>query len=854
MELAFLVNAIPTGFRKPRKERELMFKKDSKKGLALGAALALFATLFVAAPAAQADANGVVVAPLEGTSSKMLVTEEFALTFALGQNVPDEKKDRVRFFVEKPAGYKVTVSHTVSAVADLVASSTGMANTNVGATATISSVVDPGYSTVSAVNQLVIGISSDSALTSVSPAVDIKVTVFIDTSPDGVLDKANEPYTTYTVNFVTWAGMGATVALARTPIAEDTLVTASATVAGVNFEQLNSDFNVYITSTNDGRAGWNASSDSGSISPTNAAVGAISTSGIAISSAVADESISAVVVYSGAWGANILASSVQGVSGQTIDNVTVSGVVSANLVNTSAAAGNARTNAAFNVHAWPYTGSKTTSVAVAMTMTMTEISGLSNDKYITIEGTKYTKSSDLPTVSGIVLAAGKADIDIATFGFGGAESTTLTFKAQNKSATYAVSWNAADYNLENGDSVVNTTPGVAPTIAFDIEDEWGVKSSKTNHRVVAYYKSSSVFSESATTSFAVLSGVASVAVAPSPSTATGSATLVVSLQTLNQDSGAWATDETEEITVVVSSLANGFTTSNVASVSASISYAVATGAFSWSATALSGTTVLGGTDVVVSAADVYFKSSAGKTASGTITVRSDVNGAWSVNAASAKAGTHTISFAVGSATTTSLLVVSAATHDSGKSISIDKTEILAGSTTTITGTLVDANGNPVATGSTASILVKWTGKGLPFNLPTATDADGEFEFQVLALSSEVGDSAVSVTYMPTGSTTSTLNITSAYAVDVVSSLTAVAADKKITVGTFKGYVAIYTKGYMGQKLSAKVAGKWLVVDPIAAYKSNDYSRTVRLTGAGYTITVDLYIDGAFVRSEVVTTK
>jgi len=114
---------------------------------------------------------------------------------------------------------------------------------------------------------------------------------------------------------------------------------------------------------------------------------------------------------------------------------------------------------------------------------------------------------------------------------------------------------------------------------------------------------------------------------------------------------------------------------------------------------------------------------------------------------------------------------------------------------------------------------------------------------------------VSLTYMPTGSTTSTANKTNVYAVDIVSSLTAApSADQKITVGTFKGYVAIYTKGYMGQKLSAKVAGKWLVVDPIAAYKSNDYSRTVRLTGAGYTITVDLYIDGAFVRSEVVTTK
>ena len=188
-------------------------------------------------------------------------------------------------------------------------------------------------------------------------------------------------------------------------------------------------------------------------------------------------------------------------------------------------------------------------------------------------------------------------------------------------------------------------------------------------------------------------------------------------------------------------------------------------------------------------------------------------------------------------------------------MTIDKTEILAGSTTTITGKLVDANGNAVATQTTASIMVKWTGKGLPFNLPTQTDADGEFEFQVLALSSEVGEAAVSLTYMPTGSTTSTANKTNVYAVDIVSSLTATpSADQKITVGTFKGYVAIYTKGYIGQKLSAKVAGKWLVVDPIAAYKSNDYSRAVRLTGAGYTITVDLYIDGAFVRSEVVTTK
>ncbi len=75
------------------------------------------------------------------------------------------------------------------------------------------------------------------------------------------------------------------------------------------------------------------------------------------------------------------------------------------------------------------------------------------------------------------------------------------------------------------------------------------------------------------------------------------------------------------------------------------------------------------------------------------------------------------------------------------------------------------------------------------------------------------------------------------------------ADAKLTVGSFKGYVAIYAKGYAGKKLSAKVAGKWLTVASLS-----DFQRVVRNTGAGYTIKVDLYIDGSLVKSETITTK
>jgi hypothetical protein len=81
------------------------------------------------------------------------------------------------------------------------------------------------------------------------------------------------------------------------------------------------------------------------------------------------------------------------------------------------------------------------------------------------------------------------------------------------------------------------------------------------------------------------------------------------------------------------------------------------------------------------------------------------------------------------------------------------------------------------------------------------------------------------------------------------------AVKKLTVGTFKGFIAIYSQGYEGAKLSAKVAGKWLVVDALdESFKGKNYSRTVRFTGAGYDILVHLYINGELIKTEELMTK
>lgn len=77
---------------------------------------------------------------------------------------------------------------------------------------------------------------------------------------------------------------------------------------------------------------------------------------------------------------------------------------------------------------------------------------------------------------------------------------------------------------------------------------------------------------------------------------------------------------------------------------------------------------------------------------------------------------------------------------------------------------------------------------------------------------------------------------------------------KVTVGTFKGYLAIYTKDLMGQRLSARVDGKWLVQDPITKYKNFNYSRQIRSVGVGYEISVDLYLNSNFFRTDVITSR
>ena len=525
-----------------------------------------------------------------------------------------------------------------------------------------------------------------------------------------------------------------------------------------------------------------------------------------------------------------------------VSALTISPVTGVNAVQSGDGTADARINSAFVLNAYPYSASITTSVAIASAFTVSATSNIEfdADSGVILNGTTYTSQSAF-VAAGFTLAAGTTTVPVSTFGqtLTGTDTITLVLTSQLKTATLVITVEGTAQTVAYVPTAVAGLAGVAKAFAVTAKDQWGVASARTDQRIAASVKLGST--TSATVSSAVVNGAASVTVTPTPATGTGSAVVTFTLQTLNQSTQQWdntGTADTATWNIYTYGTGTDAFTSRTVSVSASVSYGVN---LSWSATVAIG--VLNSfSDVVVSAPGLMIQNADSTTATASDTLTIAANGQTAnLKFTSRLVGTYTVTFTSGTATTTSEIVFDAAAHDSGSTLTFDKTSIAAGTTTTITGTLKDVNGNPVMTSGSSNVSVAWTGKGLPFGNSTTmeTDAAGQLTFYVLVLSGEVGDAAIAATYKPAGLAVDTDNITVVQAVAVGKAAATAAADQKVNVGSFKGYVALYAKGYAGQKMTAIVAGKWIKVDALAS----GFERVVRYTGAGYTITTKIYIDG-----------
>ena len=144
-----------------------------------------------------------------------------------------------------------------------------------------------------------------------------------------------------------------------------------------------------------------------------------------------------------------------------------------------------------------------------------------------------------------------------------------------------------------------------------------------------------------------------------------------------------------------------------------------------------------------------------------------------------------------------------------------------------------------------SAVAFWVFSEPTFAGEVQTDSTGKFEANVeMPDGLAPGDHTLQVLSRDSKGRVITLNFPIVVAEKVV---------QKVNALSFKGFVALFAKGYEGQRLSAKVGKDWVVVPSIAAAGSNLFRR-LESVGSGVDCAVRIYINYALIDTINLTTK
>ncbi len=864
------------GKQETKKERERMFKKDTRKGISLGSIFALVASLLfvggVTSPASAADGeNSVVMDPAKGSSFTMLITEEFQVVTRLGTNVNGNLVTTLKWLVEKPVGVGLSTSNGVgsSELADFTSN-----YAEVTGTATSSVIAATGGTTTSGtipsqhvLRMQVASFSAGAAQpTSLSTAVTVHVTPWLDLDADGTVDSSEPQGDRQAISFVPWSGLGATVDIAAVS-AGDVRLTGSSTIPStVNLQQLNSNFVIEVIGkdyasqiTKFGDYSGGDSKSSAISGDTLAQKSSTFVSVSAVTTVPMNATSYSVRLYYGTIGQGTQVA-VKNIDSGTNDvsALSISPVVGDNVT----ADWKIRPNQTYTIKVHASTASGATSVSnVALTVKLSGAALSLGVREISVNGGASTTS--YPTALSITTGTdGYASFTLKTFGFANENAVTVQVTRGATSTTGTLTTYDPVYTVVEDNEYYAVAPGTAVQMGYTVEDQWGVASTRTDQRLKVTRASTTGFNYAETTSYvAVSAGVANFTYTGQPATATGSTTVTVTLERQNSNNGTWATDSgSAAITtdINVTSTAAAFGTGLAASYAASVSYFSST--VSW--TTVTGKVNVTGSSVVVTGdASLIFRASADlpTTTSGGITVVAGSGGTYTFQVTSLLAGTKTITLKSGTATTTSQLVMNDARSDFGSKITWDTTTIEAGKTRVITGTLTDANGNPVDTtaqgsntgdsAGTASIVVTYTGTAgiVVGTMPTETDENGKFKVSVLTAAADSGTLTLTAVYMPQGaSTVAAKKVTSVQSVTVTPAAT---PEVNAVIGSFNGRWAVRVENAKGSVVSVKAGNRWVKFTSL----NNNYLFS-RKSVVGRTIAVSVWVDGELQNSQTITIK
>jgi hypothetical protein len=461
----------------------------------------------------------------------------------------------------------------------------------------------------------------------------------------------------------------------------------------------------------------------------------------------------------------------------------------------------------------------------------------------------------------------------------GLTSSATTFAWAVPTAAGAEFTRDGNFTGADATDVLGITQGAALSLNYNVFDEFGA-SPAANHRVLVTYTPIGNVSGAAqlqVVKSTTVSGTSAGFSLTDTSTVLGTYSVVAKLQKLNTATGDYDLGDADTITTTVNVQADLTpvtvtvvgTVQGTSAIEAEILVAADIRAdknqdtpaytdagrynVAGSVVNAAGVPIVGAQVLLTAPAGTAFEVGNVYTLS-TATVTTDSVGAYTAKLFSQKGGKFTVTATAGTATATTVtsLVFPAANTGTGSALTLDiPASAMPGTSFTATATLVDKFGNPVvAVSGTNNVLVSvdYTGPGVTVGtLPTSFNAAGELKFNVLLGTNDTGTITVVVRY--DGDTASSTNLND-YSVTKSVVVGAPVAAEKVNVGSFKGYVALYAKGYAGQKMSAIVAGKWIVVASLAT----DFERVVRYTGAGYDIVTTIYIDGVKVQTFNVTTK
>jgi hypothetical protein len=518
--------------------------RTQKSGIALGAVLALLASLFGAVPAQAAATDGanIAIRPVLGTTFGGMVYNEFDV---YAQALPgNDALTSLKWRIDVTSGYDMDVMYqsSGSGVTALDQDSTS-SSPSVGVIAASGSATSASFTATvsSGVSYMTFKASSTSTEATSWSSVTLTVTAWVDsvTIGDGVTTGTNvidadEWRTTKTVTLYNMTDLPVTNGW-TSPNALDTKVTASATITGVNFANVGT--GKFFLAVSSSQAVFNSGASTvDSSSPvagaTLAARSGVLSSSWTIAAISESQSLSFQVRYDKAGSGGTYqtgagrAVTAYAAAAPGIDTLSISPTVDANVTG-GGVAYTIRGNQTYTVKILASTGS--TSVSKAVTVTLGGSSLVTSSKLLSINGgdfvTAYPASVTVTTG-----ANGIGTLTLATSGFVSGDTLTVDAAVGNVEAS-EVTLTIADatYTVTADDDLVATAPGTAVNLGFTVEDQFEVNSAATNH-YIKLTRSGSGFNYAPTVSYhAVVAGVATVPFTPTPSTATGSATVVADI-------------------------------------------------------------------------------------------------------------------------------------------------------------------------------------------------------------------------------------------------------------------------------------------------------------------------------------